>query len=100
MKIVLNHGVSGCLMLSNDAEDMIAGAKGLDYRDVERMVFDRDDSDLVDAVEMLSDGANGEDTDMRVVEIPDGVKYWIRGGGYGDIEPEHIVEKHRVWRAE
>jgi len=53
----------------------------------------RDDPDLVRVVEELGEKANTRYSDLRVVEIPDGVEWEINEyDGY-----EHIAEKRRTW---
>jgi hypothetical protein len=54
----------------------------------------RDDPDLVYVVEKLKHNADGRCAELRVVEIPDAVKWYI-------VEydgNEHIAEEHRTWR--
>jgi hypothetical protein len=55
--------------------------------------LERNDADLVAAVEALGGDADGEHANLRVVEIPDGVDYQI--SEYDGNE--HIAEKHRTW---
>jgi len=46
-------------------------------------------------VEMVEKGdADGEYSDLKVVEIPDGVNWYIEE--YDGLE--HIAERHRTWR--
>lgn len=54
---------------------------------------DRQDPDLVAAVETLGKAANGGCAELKVVEIPDGVEWEIQEYDGN----EHIAEKHRVW---
>ena len=58
------------------------------------MTEDRSDLDLVAVVEELGTKANGFCADLKVVEIPDGVKWHI--SEYDGLE--HIAEDHRTWR--
>lgn len=63
------------------------------YGDVDEMPggYERNDPDLVAAVEELGKGA-GED--LKIVEIPDSVKWVIQ-----DYDgAEWIAEQHRTWR--
>lgn len=55
--------------------------------------YKRDDSILVEAVEILKKEANGEHASLKVIEIPDGVEYTIEE--YDGSE--HIAEKHNTW---
>ena len=55
--------------------------------------YDRTDKDLVEAVEVLGEKANGDLASLCVVEIPDGIEYTIEE--YDGIE--WIAEVHRTW---
>lgn len=53
----------------------------------------RDDPDLVKVVKQLGDAANGFASNLKVVSIPDDVKWHIAEyDGY-----EHVAEDHRTW---
>lgn len=54
----------------------------------------RDDPTLVSIVEELKDYANGEFSELKVVEIPDDVKWQIMD--YDGME--WVSEIHRTWR--
>jgi hypothetical protein len=55
--------------------------------------YDRTDPLLVEAVENLNDKANGRYANLVIVEIPDGIDYYI-----DDYDgQESIHEKHRSW---
>jgi hypothetical protein len=56
--------------------------------------YERNDPDLVAAVEELGEKAGGEYSWLRIVEIPDGVSWHI--DEYDGNE--HIAEVHRTWR--
>jgi hypothetical protein len=58
------------------------------------MIEDRSDSDLVAVVEEMGKLANSEYSELKVVEIPDGVEWHI--SEYDGLE--HIAEDHRTWR--
>jgi len=53
----------------------------------------REHPDLIKVIEELGEKANSESSELRIVEIPDGVDYEI--DDYDGIESIH--EKHRVW---
>lgn len=53
----------------------------------------RDDEDLVATVEELGSKANSKHSDLKVVEIPDGVEFTIES--YDGVE--WVAEKHRTW---
>lgn len=55
--------------------------------------LDRTDPDLVAVVEELGDLANSDVSQLKVVEIPDGIEYTIEE--YDGVE--WIAEKHEVW---
>lgn len=56
--------------------------------------FGRDDPDLVAVVEEFGDKANSRFSELKVVEVPDGVEWELNE--YDGIE--WIAEKHRTWR--
>lgn len=53
----------------------------------------RDDEALVQVVEEMGESANGDHASLKVVEIPDDVKWQIEE--YDGTE--HIAEVHRTW---
>lgn len=55
--------------------------------------YERNDPDLIAAVESLGKAASGRYAELAVVEIPDGIEYEI--DEYDGLE--HISEKHRTW---
>lgn len=115
MKIVINSSYGG-FKLSDEAHTLYAKLKGYklikDGNDVFRTFYkneesdeniiddwsiNRSDPDLVKVVETLGEkSGHGKNCKLKVVEIPDGVKWYIddreQGGG------EFIAEKHRTWR--
>lgn len=58
------------------------------YLDIER-----DDKILVSVVEKLGEKANGGHAELKIVEIPDKIKWEIKE--YDGFE--HVAEKHRTW---
>jgi hypothetical protein len=54
----------------------------------------RTDPVAVEIVEMMGNAADGAYASLRVVEIPDNVKYTIEE--YDGAE--HVAEEHRTWR--
>lgn len=84
MKIVINRCFGG-FGLSEEARALL----GVEYAwDIQR-----DDPRLVEVVERLGKAANGQCSELRVVEIPDGVEYNL--SDYDGVETIH--EKHRMW---
>lgn len=53
----------------------------------------RDDAILVQVVEELGENANGWAAELKIVEIPDDVKWHIHE--YDGVE--HVAEDHRTW---
>lgn len=60
---------------------------------IDEYQFDRDDKILVHVVEQLKEEANGVHASLKVVEIPDDVKWFV--DEYDGREC--IREAHRVW---
>lgn len=55
--------------------------------------IERDDKDLVAVVKKLKDEASGNYADLKIVEIPDGMKWHIH-----DYDgKEHVAEDHKTW---
>lgn len=70
----------------------------LEYKD--KYLFDkesigRSDPAFVDMIEELRDSMLSEDSDLQVIEIPDGVKWCIFEQEDGS---EYILERSRSWR--
>jgi len=120
-KIVINRCYGG-FGLSEEAFDRLLNAKGIAFEKVTkkgglaygpdyyhaghlgddefyiseyefRSDDKRDDPDLVRIVEEMGDAANGRFAELGVVEIPDGVVWYI--SDYDGIESIH--EHHRSW---
>jgi hypothetical protein len=115
MKVVINSSYGG-FYLSLEAHILYAKLKGYnvitqgddtfqtfykneesDENIIDDWNIDRTDSDLVQVVETLGEKAGqGKYIKLKVVEIPDDVKWLIRrsetNGG------EYIAEEHRTWR--
>lgn len=89
MKIVINSDYGG-YSLSKAAYDYLGlewDGYGYAYEN------DRTNPNLVDCVETLGSHANGSCAALKVVEIPDDVKWRI--SGYDGCE--FVEEVHRVW---
>lgn len=115
MKVVINSSYGG-FYLSLEAHILYAKLKGYnvitrgddtfqtfykneesDENIIDDWNIDRTDSDLVHVVETLGEKAGqGKYIKLKVVEIPDDVKWIIRrsetNGG------EYIAEEHRTWK--
>ena len=119
MKVVINTDFGG-FGLSREAFERLLQRKGIDYEVVESKTLgviresfyhkghagddefylsdydfydNRSDEDLVEVVETLGGAANGSYSNLKVVEIPDGVEWYIEE--YDGRE--HIAERHRTW---
>ncbi len=95
MKIVINKCFGG-FGLSKLAVEKIAQRKGVDASAVDEYDIKsegRADPDVVAVVEELGRDADGRFAELKVVEIPDGVRWFI--SEYDGIE--HIAETHRTW---
>jgi hypothetical protein len=71
-----------------------------DYRDINSKGYflsdyniKRDDKILIEVVEELGEKANGNSSELKIVEIPDGIDWEI--DEYDGMES--IEEKHRSW---
>ena len=102
MKVVINSCYGG-FGLSKLAMESYAQRKGLQlgkwnqtfgfYEGVSGHDIPRDDKDLVEIVESLGSLANGSCAELKVIEIPDGVNWYVEE--YDGME--HIAERHRTW---
>lgn len=91
MKVVLNNCWGG-FSLSDEAKDMFVSLGG-DPKQVDRFSVDRTDPKLVEVVEKLGLRANGECADLKIVDIPEDIEYYI--DDYDGVETIH--EAHRSW---
>ena len=74
-------------------EDRVRSNKLYDKLTLNTTFGDRSDPDLILTVEELGPHANGQFSDLKVVEIPDGVEWEIEEND----GMEWIAEKHRTW---
>jgi hypothetical protein len=115
MKVVINSSYGG-FYLSLEAHILYAKLKGYnvitrgdgtyqtfykndesDENIIDDWNIDRTDSALVQVVETLGEKAGQEKyIKLKVVEIPDDVKWYIANHHHGD--GEYIAEEHRTWR--
>ena len=101
IKVVINacHGGFG---LSKEALDRYCAEKGIDagewnewgfYSNISHRDILRDDELLVRIVEELGKDASGKHAELKVVEIPDDVNWYVEEyDGW-----EKIAERHRTW---
>ena len=111
MKVVINSEWGG-FGLSDDAIRRYAELKGINlveeteeygitfYIDqindesyFEAHDFDRSDTALIQVVEEMGGASFGWAAKLKIVEIPDGVEWYI--SDYDGVE--HIAERHRTW---
>lgn len=93
MKVVINKCYGG-FGLSTEARVRYQELSGTTVDD-DYALYDlnRDDPFLIQTVEELGDAADGIHAELKIVEIPDDVKWEIHD--YDGIETIHEV--HRVW---
>jgi len=109
MKVVINRCYGG-FGLSFEACKLIAERKGwtLATDDYDRDYFipeldkdqrldpwdlERNDPDLIAVVEKLGENADGFGSELKIVDIPDDIKWYIYN--YDGMETVH--EEHRTW---
>ena len=92
-KIVINKCFGG-FDLSEEAIELFKKKAGLDRRE-KVWVYDlrRDDPALVETVQELGSKADGDCAKLKIVEIPDDVKWMIEE--YDG--QEWVAEIHRIW---
>ena len=91
-KIVINRCFGG-FDISNEAEDILRETS--DYsEDFYFPNIRRKDPNLIAVVEKLGHRANGPHAELKIVEVPDDVKWTIKE--YDGLE--HVAETHRTWR--
>ena len=107
-KIVINR-VYGGFDISDEAYSFIAKKKGWQHacNDYDRSYFitdnndcmfafdlNRDDLDLVQCLETLGHAADGNHSELKIVEVPSDVNWTICE--YDGIE--WVAEQHRTWQ--
>lgn len=92
MKIVINRCVGGFALSDFALKELGLESKHLDC-DHFFASKNRTDPKIVACVEKLGQLANGPHAELKVVEIPDNVDWYIceRDG------VEHVAEDHRTW---
>ena len=91
MKVVINSDYGG-FGLSDEALELYANKKGKSADDIYFFDISRDDPDLIEIVEHLGQKANDSYAQLKIVEIPDGVNWYI--AEYDGLE--HVAERHRT----
>ena len=93
MKVVINDCFGG-FGLSDAALDEYKGRKGITDENFWYYDIPRDCPVLVAMVEEQGTAMNGTYSDLKVVEIPDDINWYV--DEYDGME--HIAERHRTWR--
>lgn len=92
-RIVINKCFGG-FGLSDEALDLYKAKSGIGKNDeVYDRNIERDDSTLIEVIEELGPMAYGDCSELKIVEIPDGVEWTIEE--YDG--KEWISEVHRTW---
>ena len=91
MKVVINDCYGG-FGLTEAAMDEYRNRKGITDPNFYHFDIPRDCPVLVEIVE--SGDANGIFSDLKIVEIPDDINWYIEE--YDGME--HVAERHRTWR--
>ena len=89
MKVVINCCYGG-FSLSKEAYDYLGiewDGYGFEYDD------ERTNPKLIEVVETLGQSASGACADLKVIEIPEGIKWYI--SEYDGFET--VEEEHRSW---
>jgi len=92
MKVVINacHGGFG---LSKEAENKYKELAGISNPNFYSRSIARDDEHLITVVEQMGSKACGGYADLKIMEIPDDVDWYIEE--YDG--KEWVAEKHRIW---
>ena len=106
MKIVINNCFGGFTISRKCAEFMASKGHKQAKAELEEDNFygygyvkgfdggySRTDPILVEAIETLGEEANGSCSELKVIEIPDDIEYYIHD--YDGMETVH--EKHQSW---
>jgi len=93
MKVIINDCYGG-FGLSDAALDEYKNRKGITDPNFYYYDIPRDCPVLVAMVEEQGTAINGNFSDLRIVEIPDDVNWYIEE--YDGRE--HVAERHRTWK--
>jgi len=91
-KVVINkcHGGFG---LSAAAESKYRELAGITDPDFHSLHIPRDDEHLIAVVELMSEEANNRFSELKIVEVPDDVNWYVEE--YDGRE--WVAERHRTW---
>jgi hypothetical protein len=94
MKVVINNCYGG-FSLSDAGITRYLELKGMEWPNPG--FYDRDiprsDLDLIRVIEELGDAANGACADLKIVEVPDYVDWYVEEYDGN----EWVAERHRTW---
>jgi len=97
MKVVINQCYGG-FGLSKQAKTRYATLKDIDettyFVEHSGLGIERTDPVLIQMIEELGKRANGFFAELKIVEIPDDIKWTIEEHD----GMERVVEKHRTWK--
>jgi len=93
MKVVINDCYGG-FGLSDAALNEYKSRKGITDENFYHYDIARDCPVLIDMIEEQGTAINGFAAELKIVEIPNGVNWYIEE--YDGME--HIAERHRTWR--
>lgn len=92
MKVVINTCYGG-FGLSDMAMEEYCSRKGLNKDEIGSWDIPRDDPILIEIVERMGRDADGDFSQLKVLDIPDGVDWYI-----DDYDgAEWVAERHRTW---
>ncbi len=91
-KIVINTCYGG-FGLSEQAMNMYCSQLDLDPKQVGSWDIARDSPTLIQIIEQLGQAANGNFAELKIVEVPDDVDWYIEE--YDGRE--WVAERHRTW---
>lgn len=92
MKVVINT-CFGDFSLSEAAISRFCELDGLNPADFYPQMVERNDPNLVQVVQELGVAAETPYSELKIVEVPDDVKWHIHE--YDGVE--HVAEDHRIW---
>ena len=91
-KVVINtcHGGFG---ISAAAESKYRELAGITDPDFHSLYIPRDDEHLIAVVELMSEEANNRFSELKIVEVPDDVNWYVEE--YDG--QEWVAERHQIW---
>jgi len=94
MKIAINKCV-GEFRLSDEAYDYLSDKwRNYSFYEFNRKKEIRLNPELIKCIEELGEKANGFCSELKIIEIPDNIDWYIES----QLGVESIHEKHRMWK--